>query len=137
MQDFRADSFLARDLGTAQTRVSGFFILEKKSCTDEHKHLLIEQRVLARTDCYDMLERLSTIKNETPQQQIDAQGAFFADLNAFRTNLKGSLLAVANEKNKVLGDQIIVKDARIVVLTGEKTVLEDKLAVSEERRTEL
>lgn len=34
MQDFRADTFLARDLGTAQTRVSGFFILVQKSCTD-------------------------------------------------------------------------------------------------------
>ena len=83
MQEFRADTFLARDLGTAQTRVSGFFILSPKSCTDGKKNLLIEQRILARPECYDMLLRLSTIKNETAQQQADAQGAFFGDLNVF------------------------------------------------------
>lgn len=137
MQAFRADSFLARDLGTAQTRISGFFILSLKSCTNGKKHLLIEQKVLASTGCFDMLQRLSTIKNETEQQQIAAQGAFFADLNGFRANLKGSLLVIAEGKVKDLGDKLVQKETRIQELSGEIIVVQDKLEVETERRTEL
>ena len=80
MQNFRADSFLARDLGTAQTRISGFFIFSASFCKNGKKQHVLEQRVLASSSCYEMLTRLGNLPIETERQVVEAQAAFFNDI---------------------------------------------------------
>ena len=92
MQDFLTDSFLARDLGTAQTRASGFYLLITKKCQNAQKKLVLEQKVLASTECYEMFRRLGTLAMENEAQQMNAQKSFFDDLNAARQGCTGSKL---------------------------------------------